>query len=215
MSVSSVATAAKDLLMPNAATQKVSSQGINSTTATLRDQISIGESNPFSEYLTYTKAETTSGNTEIASSSANSKDSGTQTDSEKWDVIVSKYNMKSMNLNDYGNMLCDLGNAGLLTFDEVGSALFNAGAKYSIGLTVEDMKNGVLGDSGTSLFDYRINFSELLNDVTNKDKKNYFVYDVDKGKEEYCSRYDGYDPNNDQQAFLEESYTKMKAYANE
>ena len=114
------------------------------------------------------------------------------TDEEKWNAIVSKYKQKGITIDNYGDMLCDLTNAGLMTKDEMDGAMGNALAKWASNYSYKDMKDGILGNYKLSYGDNLINFNFLLEDV-NDDSKDYL----------------GFDKYNDQRSYLKDFYNKI------
>ncbi len=191
MNTQSISSAVSRDMRQTEIIQKTATQKNPKAFVMARDKLTIGESDLSSEYVTYNNTGIIAGSESAVSTS----ETNILADDEKWQSIVSKYNMKAMNMDEYSNMLCELENENLISYDEAKSAFFNAGSKYSEDMAVEDMHNGVLGDLGKSLSDYLIDFSDLFDDVTDRSKE-----------------YSGYDVHNDQQDFLKEFYAKMMAY---
>ncbi len=191
MNTQSISSAVSRDVLQTEIAQKTATQENPKTFAMARDKLTIGENDLSSEYVTYTNTGIIAGSEGTVSTS----ETDILADDEKWQSIVSKYNMKAMNIDEYGNMLCELANEGLISHDEGMAAFFNATAKYSEDMAVEDMHNGVLGDLGKTLSDYLIDFSDLFDDVTGRSRE-----------------YSGCDSNNDQKTFLQEFYKEMMAY---
>jgi len=171
---------------------------VSSATA---DTLTIGSGNT-SANVTYTSTGEYTNNSGAVSATLSASDAisatADGTDKEKWNSIVSKYNIgsvNSMNLNNYLSMLDGLVNAGLISTDEWHAAAANASAKIDNERAVADMQDGILGNLPMSAINESVNFSELLKNVSDGSKEYY-----------------GYDSNNDQRSFLESFYSKMMEY---
>jgi len=171
---------------------------VSSATA---DTLTIGSGNtPVNVTYTSTGEYTNNSGAVSATLSASDAISATAdgTDEEKWNFIVSKYNISStnsMNVDNYLDMLCDLTNMHLISFDEMAQAAGNALGKIDNERAVADMQDGILGNLPMSAINESVNFSELLKNVSDGSKEYY-----------------GYDSNNDQRSFLEGFYSKMVEY---
>ncbi len=114
------------------------------------------------------------------------------TDDEKWAAIQEKYKGVPMFEKVYSQMIMDMRASDLITAGEMAASI---GHMVSVSGTKDilyDMQNGILGDDPTPASFFLLDFSEMLDDVSDNTRD-----------------YSGYASNNDQRAFLKSFYSKM------
>lgn len=121
------------------------------------------------------------------------------TEKEKMESVISKYTGRPIDLEEYGQMLCDLVNYNLMTFKELAAIQSHASAVVGDKMIDYDMQDGDLGNDIIPYSLTLVNFDELIADLSNPNR----IYSFAEGNDPrpickaFYEKMAGYFINND------------------
>lgn len=125
--------------------------------------------------------------------------SAEMTENEKMKSVISKYTGRPIDLEEYGQMLCDLVNYNLMTFKELAAIQSHASAVVGDKMIDYDMQDVDLGNDIIPYSLTLVNFDELIADLSNPNR----IYSFAEGNDPrpickaFYEKMAGYFINND------------------